>query len=347
VTTRRGQQARKRDQDARKRGQRKDSAGEGEPDAGGSGVGGPERLQKLLARAGFGSRRSCEELITAGKVAVDGKTVTELGSKADPLEQRITVEGRQLRVERPVYYLMNKPKGVLCTSRDPQGRRTVLDLVPAERRRVFAVGRLDAESRGAVILTNDGSFTNLLTHPRYGVEKTYLVRVRGDVDDGAVARLRAGVWLSEGRTLPARVWVVKKKGGETELGIAISEGKNRQVRRMLAKVGHKVLALTRTRIGPLTLRGVGDGQVRELTAEEVEGLRKLARKNAQAPSSKPRGRRSRARSQGKPDPARPILPQGGEPAPPEGWDEPPEADVWESDDLEADADLDDDEEEMA
>jgi 23S rRNA pseudouridine2605 synthase len=265
-------------------------------------VSGPERLQKLLARAGYGSRRNCEQLITNGAVVVDGKVVTELGSKADIAEQDVRVEGKRLHVETPVYYLLNKPKGVLCTSRDPQGRKTVLDVVP-ERRRIFPVGRLDAESRGAVILTNDGSFTNLLTHPRYGVEKTYLVRVRGSVDDAAVERLKQGIWLAEGRTLPARVWVIKRKTSETEMGLGISEGKNRQVRRMLAKLGYKVMALTRTRIGPLTLRGLGDGQFRELTKDEVLSLKKIARKNAQAPQTSPRGRRTRARGQGKPDPA--------------------------------------------
>lgn len=291
----------KRDKGARPARGKRDGEGEG---MGGNGaaVGGPERLQKLLARAGYGSRRKCEELITNGGVTVDGKVVTELGTKADPATQDVRVEGRRLRVETPVYYLLNKPKGVLCTSRDPQGRKTVLDIIP-ERRRIFPIGRLDAESRGAVILTNDGSFTNLLTHPRYGVEKTYLVRVRGEVDEQAVNKLRQGIWLAEGRTLPARVWVIKRKSDETELGLGISEGKNRQVRRMLAKLGFKVLALTRTRIGPLTLRGLGDGAFRELTRDEVGSLKKLARKNAQAPQTRPRSRGTRARAQGKPDPA--------------------------------------------
>lgn len=291
----------KREKGARPARGKREGGGEGLGD--GAAVGGPERLQKLLARAGYGSRRKCEELITNGGVTIDGKVVTELGTKADIAEQDVRVEGRRLRVETPVYYLLNKPKGVLCTSRDPQGRKTVLDIVP-ERRRIFPIGRLDAESRGAVILTNDGSFTNLLTHPRYGVEKTYLVRVRGEVDDQAVNKLRQGIWLAEGRTLPARVWVIKRKSDETELGLGISEGKNRQVRRMLAKLGFKVLALTRTRIGPLTLRGLGDGAFRELTRDEVGSLKKLARKNAQAPQTKARARGTRARSQGKPDPAR-------------------------------------------
>lgn len=151
---------------------------------------GPERLQKLLARAGYGSRRTCEELIREGRVTVDGQEVTEMGTKADPAVQEIRVDGARLKAESYVYYLLNKPKGVVCTSNDPQHRRTVVELIP-ERRRIFAVGRLDYESRGAVILTNDGRLTNLLTHPRYGVEKTYHVRVRGKPEgeelDGSAA----------------------------------------------------------------------------------------------------------------------------------------------------------------
>jgi 23S rRNA pseudouridine2605 synthase len=268
---------------------------------------GPERLQKLLARAGFGSRRACEEIIREGRVEVDGEVVTEVGRQADHETQTIKVDGNVVRLESLVYYLVNKPRNVLCTSRDPQGRRTVVDLIPHEARRIFSVGRLDHDSKGAVILTNDGALTNMLTHPRYGIEKTYAVRVRGQMSDDSVTRLREGVWLSEGRTLPARVWIVKRRPTETELGVTICEGKNRQVRRMFAKVGHKVLSLTRTRIGPLTLRTLPDGGWRELRRREVEDLVKLARQNAQAPvpaSAKGPGRRgTRARSLGKPDPA--------------------------------------------
>lgn len=263
---------------------------------------GPERLQKLLARAGYGSRRTCEELIREGRVTVDGQEVTEMGTKADPAVQEIRVDGARLKAESYVYYLLNKPKGVVCTSNDPQHRRTVVELIP-ERRRIFAVGRLDYESRGAVILTNDGRLTNLLTHPRYGVEKTYHVRVRGKPEGEELDRLRRGVWLSEGRTLPARVWVVRERRGETELGVALCEGKNRQVRRMFAKIGHKVLGLSRTRIGPLTLKGLGDGDFRELKPNEVEMLTRIASRNAMAPGAGSRGRGSRARGQGKPDPA--------------------------------------------
>ena len=263
----------------------------------------PERLQKLLACAGYGSRRACEELIGEGRVTIDGEPVTELGTRGDPAAQDIRVDGNQIRAEVLVHYLLNKPRAVVCTARDPQQRRTVLDFIP-EKRRLFSVGRLDFESRGAVILTNDGRFTNLLTHPRYGIEKTYFVRVRGDVSGESMERLKSGVWLSEGRTLPCRVWRIKPCRGETELGVALCEGKNRQVRRMFAKVGHKVLSLTRTRIGPLSLKGLGEGDFRKLKPQEVEMLIRLARKNAAAPAPRQqRSRGSRKKALGKPDPA--------------------------------------------
>lgn len=263
-----------------------------------------ERLQKILARSGYGSRRACEQVITDGRVTINGEVVSELGAKADPRHDAIEVDGKRVRVESPVYYLLNKPKNVLCTNQDPQGRRTVFELVPEETRRTFSVGRLDFESRGALILTNDGAFSNLLTHPRYGIEKTYSVRVRGDVSETDLNRLRAGIWLSEGRTLPAKVWVVKRRKQETELGLTICEGKNRQVRRMFAKVGAKVLGLTRTRIGNLTLRGLKDGESRPLEPKEVESLRTLAQQNAAAPKPTGPGHKgTRARSLGKPDPA--------------------------------------------
>jgi 23S rRNA pseudouridine2605 synthase len=264
---------------------------------------GPERIQKVLARAGYGSRRSCETLILEGRVKVDGQVVTELGAKADIEAQELKVDNKLVKPERPVYYLLNKPKGTLCTLSDPQGRMTIEQHVPDEHRRIFPVGRLDMDSRGAVILTNDGRFTNLLTHPRYGVEKTYMARVRGFVDDPALGKLRTGVWLSEGRTLPARIWIVKRKLDETELGIAICEGKNRQVRRMLAAVGYKCQGLTRTRIGPLTLKGLREGEHRELTRDEVEELEKIAKRNSGAPPPPwAKGRASRAKAKGKPDP---------------------------------------------
>jgi 23S rRNA pseudouridine2605 synthase len=269
----------------------------------------PERLQKILARAGYGSRRTCEVLIEDGRVHVDGQRVTELGTKVDPTSQEIKVDGRPLRLEQFVYYLLNKPKGVLSSLRDPEGRRTIQELIPGEKRRIFPVGRLDIDSKGAVILTNDGRLTNLLTHPRYGIEKTYLCRIRGNVTDGNIAKLRAGVWLAEGKTLPAKVWIIKRRPGETDIGIGISEGKNRQVRRMFAAVGSKVLGLTRTRIGPVTLRGLSEGAYRPLTKNEVEELERIAKRNAGSPPPTwaKRTAGSRKRAHGKPDPANPVY----------------------------------------
>lgn len=266
----------------------------------------PERIQKLLARAGYGSRRKCEEILTAGRVKVDGVVVTELGAKARLAEEEVTVDGRHVRPEEPVYYLLHKPKGVLCTVDDPQDRRTVLDFFPEEKRRIFPVGRLDYESTGAVILTNDGRLTQLLTHPRYGVEKTYEVRVRGIVDDFALNRLRGGVHLSEGKTMPAKVWVLRRKDNETELGLTIHEGRNRQIRRMFAALDFKVRGLSRKRIGAVSLKGLGRGQARRLTTHELEQLvddasesAEAFRKNKVKPQRKklPGGLR-----QGKPDP---------------------------------------------
>lgn len=281
------------------------ASNKGEPRAAGSSTNGeprPERLQKLLARAGYGSRRKCEEIITAGRVKVDGRVITELGSKADPACQRIQVDGKDVQPEEVVYYLFHKPKGVLCTCDDPLDRKTVLSFFPEEDRRVFPVGRLDYESKGAVILTNDGRLTQLLTHPRYGVERTYWVRVRGVVDDYALQQLRSGIQLSEGRTSPAKVWVMKRREDETELGLTLSEGRNRQVRRMLAAVGHKVRALTRTRIGTLTLKGIGIGQARRIQTREIKELLALAKERVREPRPpQDRDRRPRIRH-GKPDP---------------------------------------------
>lgn len=269
---------------------------------------GPERLQKLLARAGFGSRRKCEDIISAGRVRVDGETVKELGAKACPETQEIEVDGKLIKPEDKVYYLLNKPKGVLCTVDDPLERKTVLSFFPEETRRIFPVGRLDLDSRGAVILTNDGRLTQLLTHPRYGVDRTYTVRVRGVVDDYSLNRLRSGIQLSEGRTSPAKIWVAKRRDDETELGVSIHEGRNRQVRRMFAAVDHKVRGLTRTRIGCLTIKGLASGEARRLTGKELRELVKTARESEQSTpphvqkNYKRRGGGPKPKRHGKPDP---------------------------------------------
>ena len=257
-----------------------------------------ERLQKLLARAGFGSRRACEEFITAGRVTVDGRAVTELGAKADLLTQDVRLDGTHLRPERPEYWLLNKPKGVVCTNSDPAGRSRPIDLMkhytPA---RLFPVGRLDADSTGLLLMTNDGLFANRLTHPRYEVAKTYVATVAGEVTTDDLRRLRRGMWLAEGRTRQALVRVIRRSRSRSMLEVTIREGRNRQIRRMLARLGHNVWDLTRTRIGRLTLRGVGAGRARPLEPDEVEYLRRLPETPPETPERPPRrpGREARPR----------------------------------------------------
>ena len=238
-----------------------------EPDADAAG----ERLQKVLARAGFGSRRACEELIDAGRVEVNG-AVAHLGQRVDPESDRIAVDGIPVAVRAGlVYYLLNKPAGVVTTASDPQGRPTVLDLVPLEPR-VFPVGRLDFDTEGLLLLTNDGELAHRLTHPSFGVEKEYLVEVQGRPSRATLRQLREGVELDDGRTAPARVSEIEP----SMLRIAIHEGRNRQVRRMCDVVGHPVRRLVRTRIGPVAERGLRPGEWRPLTLAEVRGLEQAA-----------------------------------------------------------------------
>jgi 23S rRNA pseudouridine2605 synthase len=230
-----------------------------------------ERLQKVLARAGIGSRRVCEELIADGKVMVNG-AVARLGRRVDPDSDVVTVDGVPVAVRDDlVYYLLNKPVGVVSTAHDPEGRPTVTDLVPPEPR-VYPVGRLDVDSEGLILLTNDGDLTYRLTHPRFGVEKEYLVQVEGEPRQAAIRRLREGVELDDGLTAPAKV---ADLGGGT-LRITIHEGRNRQVRRMGEAVGHPVVRLVRTRIGPLRTGTVRPGDWRPLEVAEVRALERIA-----------------------------------------------------------------------
>jgi 23S rRNA pseudouridine2605 synthase len=226
-----------------------------------------ERLQKVLARLGFGSRRVCEELIADGRVTVNG-TVAELGRRVDVDTDVVAVDGAPVGI-RPglVYYVLNKPTGVITTADDPQGRPTVVQIVPSEPR-VFPVGRLDADTEGLLLLTNDGDLTHRLTHPSFGVEKEYLASVKGSPSRGAIRRLREGIDLDDGVTAPARVTAVD----ESLLRITIHEGRNRQVRRMCEAIGHPVTRLVRTRIGPLVDRRLKPGEWRELSREEVRTL---------------------------------------------------------------------------
>jgi 23S rRNA pseudouridine2605 synthase len=230
-----------------------------------------ERLQKVLARAGLGSRRACEELIAGGRVRVNGK-VAELGRRVDTEHDRVEVDGTRLSLRAGlVYYLLNKPAGVVTTAADPGGRPTVVQLVPTEPR-VFPVGRLDANTEGLLLLTNDGELAQRLTHPRYGVDKEYLAVVEGEPSPGDIRRLRTGVELEDGKTAPARVALVPPNA----LKITIHEGRNRQVRRMCEAVGHPVRRLVRTRIGPIADRRLRPGQWRALQTSEVRALETAA-----------------------------------------------------------------------
>jgi 23S rRNA pseudouridine2605 synthase len=226
-----------------------------------------ERLQKVLARAGLASRRVCEELIADGRVTVNGE-VADLGRRVDATTDVIEVDGALVPVAPGlVHYLLNKPAGVVTTASDTHGRTTVVDLVPAEPR-VFPVGRLDVETEGLLVLTNDGELTHRLTHPSFGVEKEYVASVEGDPSPATLRRLREGVELEDGTTAPAKAARVS----EGVLRLTIHEGRNRQVRRMCEAVGHPVTRLVRTRIGPIADRRLRPGEWRALSDEEVRAL---------------------------------------------------------------------------
>jgi 23S rRNA pseudouridine2605 synthase len=234
-----------------------------------------ERLQKVLARAGLGSRRVCEELIADGRVTVNGE-VAQLGRRVDPDHDAVALDGVPVVVRDDlVYYLLNKPAGYVSTASDPEGRPTVVELVP-DSPRVYPVGRLDFDTEGLLLLTNDGELTHLLTHPSFGVVKTYLAEVEGEPSPAAVRALRDGVELDDGPTAPARVTVVQRHGATSAVELGIHEGRNRQVRRMCEAVGHPVRRLVRTRIGPVRDGSLKPGSWRALTPAEVRRLYEAA-----------------------------------------------------------------------
>jgi 23S rRNA pseudouridine2605 synthase len=246
-----------------------------------------ERLNKYLAHAGVGSRRHCEELILRGRVTVGGHVVRELGTKVES-DAAVCVDGQPLSSEKLVYWLVNKPRGYLCTNDDPGGRPRAIDLVPHVSQRVYTVGRLDEDSEGLLLLTNDGDLANRLMHPRFGVEKTYLVQVAGHPDHEDLQKLLKGVWLSDGHVSARRVKRLKSQGESTWLEIVLNEGKNREIRRMLARLGHKVMVLRRIAIGPVRLDKLRRGKARRLKVEELERLRAAARKSEiRNPKSEP------------------------------------------------------------
>jgi 23S rRNA pseudouridine2605 synthase len=232
---------------------------------------GEQRINKLLAAAGLGSRRQVDELIEQGRVEVNGVICDQLGMKVDADTAKITVDGTALKKFRPVYFALNKPTGVLCTNRDPQGRRRAIDFIPGHER-LFPVGRLDASSTGLLLLTNDGELTQQLTHPKHGVPKTYQVVVAGQVEPDEVRRLRRGIYLSDGIARVDNVKIRHVRKNSTELEITLTEGKNREIRRVLARVGHKVVTLNRISIGPLKLGNMPEAAYRPLSKEEIADL---------------------------------------------------------------------------
>jgi len=233
---------------------------------------GSERLQKVLARAGYGSRRGCEDLIAQGRVRVDGRLAT-LGQKVAATRQVVTVDGEKLKPpQRLAYLLVHKPRGVLSDTEDPRGRRTVLDLVPPGQR-LFIVGRLDLNSEGLVLLTNDGALANRLLHPRYGHEREYHVLVSGRPSREVLGKWRRGIALDDGQTLPVDLRVSRVESGNTWLEIVMREGRKRQIRRVAAALGHPVLSLKRVRIGPIHLGNLKPGDWRELSSREIRTLR--------------------------------------------------------------------------
>lgn len=237
-----------------------------------------ERLQKIISQAGIASRREAEAFITAGRVRVNGTVVTELGTKAEPWDH-IQVDGKPIVKEQKIYILLNKPKGFVTTLDDPDGRKTVVDLLKDVKERVYPVGRLDYNTEGLLLLTNDGALTHGLTHPSHEVDKTYIAEIMGIAKEEELDRLRMGIKLEDGITSPAKVEKIADdyELGRSRISLTIHEGKNRQVRRMCEAIGHPVRKLKRTRYAFLTLSGVKRGRYRHLTEEEVQELQNIGK----------------------------------------------------------------------
>ena len=237
-----------------------------------------QRLQKVLAAAGVNSRRKCEELILEGAVRVNRKVVDTLPVFVDPEKDVIVVNGRKIRAVRKVYFLLNKPKGVICTNSDPQGRVRAIDLVPV-RERIFCIGRLEVDTAGLIILTNDTELANKLTHPRYGLAKTYVAEVKGQINERAAEKLKRGVWPAGGKGSRASIKILRRGIKDSLLEITVWQGANLQIRRILARVGLDVRSLQRTRIGKIDAKGLGVGKFRALTDDEVGYLKRATADN--------------------------------------------------------------------
>ncbi len=238
-----------------------------------------ERIQKIISAAGVTSRRAAEALIAEGRVRVNGQVVTELGTKADADKDHIKVDGKLINPQQPkIYVMLNKPAGFVTTMSDPEGRPTVQDLLKGVKIRVYPVGRLDYNTEGMLILTNDGDFAHLITHPKHEFPKTYLAKVKGVLEDSQIENLEQGIYLDDGKTAPAKLKKVRKEEANSWLEITIHEGRKRQVRRMFDRVGHSVIRLKRIRTGGLVLGDLAEGAFRYLTPDEVSGLREMAQK---------------------------------------------------------------------
>ena len=235
-----------------------------------------ERLQKVLAAAGLASRRHCEEYILDGRVTIDGKVVSTLGIKVDPDTQRVCVDGERIKIERRQYFLVNKPSGVISTNADPTGRTRVVDLLPPWKGRLFTVGRLDEGSEGLLLVTNDGDLAHRLAHPKFQVERVYRVLVAGIPKDEVLHQLRQGLYFTEGKFRVRDVRRIKSSSKSTILELVLTEGQNREVRRLLARVGHKVMKLKRVSFGPLRLGELTTGAYRPLTPAELKTLQQFA-----------------------------------------------------------------------
>jgi 23S rRNA pseudouridine2605 synthase len=228
-----------------------------------------ERLQKVMAAAGFGSRRGCEEIITAGRVFVNGTRVTKLGATVFPLGDEILVDGRPLKAEPHVYFVVNKPKGYLCTNRDEYGRPLVVNLIDRCPQRIYTVGRLDEDTEGVILVTNDGEMANKIAHPSHKVSKIYLAKIRGHLSNDELEQLRKGIHFSDGLFKPHSVNIRRTGRAATTVLIHMKEGRNREIRRLFARIDHPVLSLKRERIGGLNCRGLKQGEVRQVSREEV------------------------------------------------------------------------------
>jgi len=234
-----------------------------------------ERLQKYMAACGVASRRKCENIILDGLVMVNGQVIKELGYKIDPESDSIQVNGVQIVKEKKVYILLHKPTGYVTTVTDPQMRKTVIDLIPEIENRIYPVGRLDYDTSGLLLLTNDGDLANKMTHPSFELEKVYVAKVDGEINEDNIHKLETGIMLEDGITAPAKVTLLNNNKENSFVQLIIHEGRNRQVRRMLEAVGNTVLKLRRERIGFLNLEGLEVGKYRELTIEEINKLKQL------------------------------------------------------------------------